>query len=71
MNRKSRPFEDDFDSMDFFDDDFDTEAFIDSMEEHSVRRRRRKNAKRHIENRRQDRWLREQLADWDEYGYND
>lgn len=66
MKRHNPHQHDSFDDADWFDSDFDVDGLITSME-HDERRERRRNARAWQEKRRDERWLREELADWDSY----
>lgn len=64
---KPRTAVDDFDEAEFFDDDFDIDGFISSMEGRGSRKRARRSGRRYLEQRREERMLRDELADWDSY----
>ena len=68
MGRKSQDFSDEVDGQELFDEGFDSEAFIASNEETPVpppSRAKRCATKKTIDDLNEERWLREQLNDWD------
>jgi hypothetical protein len=60
---------DDFDDFELFSDpDFDPDGFIQAMDDGSVVSAEPKGSVRErLEARREARWLREQLSDWDDW----
>ena len=60
---------DDFDDFELFSDpDFDAEGFIEAMDEGPTGPAERIGSVRErLEARREARWLREQIADWDDW----
>lgn len=72
MSKRRHSETDDFDESDLFSDrELDLEDFIDSMEAHSDRRspkrRREKPAWQRVDDWRGEKWLRDQLEDWEDW----
>ncbi len=72
MSKRRHSPADDFDESDLFSDhELDLEGFIDSMEahgEHGSRKRRRvKPAWQRVDDWRDEKWLRDQLKDWEDW----
>lgn len=72
MSRGRKHSNDNFEESEVFSDqDFDADEFVDSMEEASARpkrdRRMRASGWRIAEERREARWLRDHLQDWDDW----
>lgn len=72
MSKRRHSPEDDLDEGDLFSDrEFDLDNFIDSMEtqsnHRSPRRRRAKPAWQRVDDWRGEKWLRDQLKDWEDW----
>lgn len=68
MKRHNSPRHHDFDDMEWSDNDIEVERFIATMEHDDHHRRRRACSGRSWqEKRREERWLRRELLDWDQY----
>ena len=62
--KKSKQSNDEFDSSEiFFDPDLDPESFVEAMED----KRAARNSWKRVEELRDAKWLRAQLADWEDW----